>query len=157
MGRRRPRRTLRPPWPCREGKYPFIMQAEGHGAALRPGRVDGPFPEHYEPAETPVDVASLLEAASQPVHEDGPERHGCSGQAGRPALPHRSHDLRGHRAVVRRRRYAQHAGPARSRTAALCGDEPRTGQRRRASRTATRWWWRARGAKWRPSQWLRSA
>ena len=37
-----------------EGKYPFIMLTEGHGQLYGPGRVDGPFPEHYEPAETPV-------------------------------------------------------------------------------------------------------
>ena len=43
-----------PPMALPEGKYPFIMQAEGHGALYGPGRVDGPFPEHYEPAETPV-------------------------------------------------------------------------------------------------------
>lgn len=43
-----------PPMSTPEGKYPFIMQAEGHGALYGPGRVDGPFPEHYEPAETPV-------------------------------------------------------------------------------------------------------
>jgi formate dehydrogenase major subunit len=45
------------PWPpvaMRDGKYPFIMQAEGHGQLYGPGRVDGPFPEHYEPAETPI-------------------------------------------------------------------------------------------------------
>ncbi len=43
-----------PPMAAPEGKYPFIMQSEGHGALYGPGRVDGPFPEHYEPAETPV-------------------------------------------------------------------------------------------------------
>ncbi len=45
------------PWPpmaAEGGKYPFIMQTEGHGQIYGPGRVDGPFPEHYEPAETPV-------------------------------------------------------------------------------------------------------
>ncbi len=45
------------PWPPmaeENGKYPFIMQTEGHGALYGPGRVDGPLPEHYEPAETPV-------------------------------------------------------------------------------------------------------
>ena len=45
------------PWPpmaMPEGKYPFIMLTEGHGQLYGPGRVDGPFPEHYEPAETPV-------------------------------------------------------------------------------------------------------
>ncbi|SPD75876.1 Formate dehydrogenase subunit alpha [uncultured Desulfobacterium sp.] len=45
------------PWPpmaMPDGKYPFIMQTEGHGQLYGPGRVDGPFPEHYEPAETPI-------------------------------------------------------------------------------------------------------
>jgi len=36
------------------GKYPFIMHTEGHAQIFGPGRVDGPFPEHYEPAETPL-------------------------------------------------------------------------------------------------------
>jgi len=43
-----------PPMADPKGKYPFIMQAEGHGQLYGPGRMDGPFPEHYEPAETPV-------------------------------------------------------------------------------------------------------
>jgi formate dehydrogenase major subunit len=37
-------------------KYPFIMLAEGHGHLFGPGRVDGPFPEHYEPMEGPLAV-----------------------------------------------------------------------------------------------------
>jgi formate dehydrogenase major subunit len=43
-----------PPMAEEKGTYPFIMQAEGHGQIFGPGRVDGPFPEHYEPAETPL-------------------------------------------------------------------------------------------------------
>ncbi len=43
-----------PPMAEEKGTYPFIMQAEGHGHLFGPGRVDGPFPEHYEPAETPI-------------------------------------------------------------------------------------------------------
>ena len=39
-----------------KGVYPFIMHTEGHGQLFGPGRVDGPFPEHYEPAETPIMV-----------------------------------------------------------------------------------------------------
>ena len=39
-----------------KGVYPFIMHTEGHGQLFGPGRVDGPFPEHYEPAETPITV-----------------------------------------------------------------------------------------------------
>jgi len=36
-------------------KYPFIMKPEGHGRIFGPGRADGPFPEHYEPLECPVE------------------------------------------------------------------------------------------------------
>ncbi len=36
-------------------KYPFIMKAEGHAHVFGPGLVDGPFPEHYEPWESPVE------------------------------------------------------------------------------------------------------
>ncbi len=34
--------------------YPFIMLPEGVGRLFGMGMVDGPFPEHYEPWETPV-------------------------------------------------------------------------------------------------------
>jgi formate dehydrogenase major subunit len=36
-------------------KYPFIMKPEGHAHIFGPGRADGPFPEHYEPMECPVE------------------------------------------------------------------------------------------------------
>ncbi len=36
------------------GKYPFIMRADGMGALFGPGLADGPFPEHYEPLECPL-------------------------------------------------------------------------------------------------------
>jgi formate dehydrogenase major subunit len=36
-------------------KYPFIMKPEGHARIFGAGRADGPFPEHYEPWESPVD------------------------------------------------------------------------------------------------------
>jgi formate dehydrogenase major subunit len=36
-------------------KHPFIMKPEGHARLFGAGRVDGPFPEHYEPLESPVD------------------------------------------------------------------------------------------------------
>jgi formate dehydrogenase major subunit len=35
-------------------KHPFIMQTHGFGQIFGPGRVDGPFPEHYEPFESPL-------------------------------------------------------------------------------------------------------
>jgi len=35
-------------------RYPFIMIAEGHGRLFAAGLADGPFPEHYEPMESPM-------------------------------------------------------------------------------------------------------
>ena len=34
-------------------KYAFIMKPQGHSHIFGPGRADGPFPEHYEPMESP--------------------------------------------------------------------------------------------------------
>ena len=51
------------PWPPmlhsdgrlnRESRYPFIMKPAGFSHIFGPGRADGPFPEHYEPVESPV-------------------------------------------------------------------------------------------------------
>ena len=46
------------PWPPmadeKNGRLPFIMTTDGAALLFGPGRVDGPFPEHYEPAESPV-------------------------------------------------------------------------------------------------------
>ncbi len=46
------------PWPPmkddKEGKYPFIMLAEGHARLYGLDLKDGPFPEHYEPVESPA-------------------------------------------------------------------------------------------------------
>lgn len=37
------------------GKYPFIMRPDGMGGIFAPGLADGPFPEHYEPLECPIE------------------------------------------------------------------------------------------------------
>lgn len=37
------------------GYYPFIMKTEGHAHIFGPGLADGPFPEQYEPWESPVE------------------------------------------------------------------------------------------------------
>lgn len=37
-----------------KGRYSFIMAPEGHGCLYANTLVDGPFPEHYEPLESPV-------------------------------------------------------------------------------------------------------
>jgi formate dehydrogenase major subunit len=41
--------------PNPNSKYPFIMKTEGYAHIFGPGRPDGPFPEHYEPLECPVE------------------------------------------------------------------------------------------------------
>ncbi len=38
-----------------DAKHAFIMRKHGHGQIFGPGRADGPFPEHYEPLECPVE------------------------------------------------------------------------------------------------------
>jgi formate dehydrogenase major subunit len=43
-----------PPINVEGTRYPFIMKPEGFGYIFGPGRTDGPFPEHYEPVESPV-------------------------------------------------------------------------------------------------------
>ncbi len=37
-----------------DARYPFIMKPEGHGRIFGYGLADGPFPEHYEPVESPI-------------------------------------------------------------------------------------------------------
>ena len=43
-----------PPLAQEGGKLPFIMKSEGVASFFGPGLGDGPFPEHYEPLESPV-------------------------------------------------------------------------------------------------------
>jgi formate dehydrogenase major subunit len=53
-------------------KYPFIMKPEGHAHIFGPGRVDGPFPEHYEPLECPVEknlFSSQLINPTAPIYK----------------------------------------------------------------------------------------
>jgi formate dehydrogenase major subunit len=45
---------MRPDAAPEENVGPFIMTAEGVARLWAPGMTDGPFPEHYEPFETPV-------------------------------------------------------------------------------------------------------
>ena len=39
----------------KDAKYAFIMRKHGHAQIYGPGLADGPFPEHYEPLECPVE------------------------------------------------------------------------------------------------------
>jgi formate dehydrogenase major subunit len=43
-----------PPMHMEGTRYAFIMKPEGHAHIFGPGRTDGPFPEHYEPVESPI-------------------------------------------------------------------------------------------------------
>ena len=38
-----------------KSRYAFIMKPEGHAHIFGPGLADGPFPEHYEPYECPIE------------------------------------------------------------------------------------------------------
>ena len=38
------------------GKYPFIMKPDGVGSIFGPAMADGPFPEHYEALECPLEA-----------------------------------------------------------------------------------------------------
>jgi formate dehydrogenase major subunit len=60
------------PWaPMSEekGTLPFIMNRDGHAQLYGPGLNDGPFPEHYEPAETPLASHPFSKQLSSPVYK----------------------------------------------------------------------------------------
>ena len=52
-----------------KGKYPFIMQKDGLGALFGPGMAEGPFPEHYEPLEGPLEKNPLSSQRMNPAAE----------------------------------------------------------------------------------------
>ena len=56
-----------PPLSTGKGKHPFIMSKHGFGQIYGPGRQDGPFSEHYEPVETPVDKNLFSRQLNSPV------------------------------------------------------------------------------------------
>jgi anaerobic selenocysteine-containing dehydrogenase len=43
-----------PPMSVEGTRYPFIMKPQGFARIFGPGRAEGPFPEHYEPLESPM-------------------------------------------------------------------------------------------------------
>ncbi len=60
------------PWPPMadaKGKLPFIMVKDGLAQFYGPGPADGPFPEHYEPAETPLASHPFSRQLSSPVYK----------------------------------------------------------------------------------------
>jgi len=58
------------------GAYPFIMKPDGVASIFGPGLADGPFPEHYEPLECPIEKNLLSSQRINPVvkiFEGGPD------------------------------------------------------------------------------------
>ena len=58
------------------GAYPFIMKPDGVASILGPGLKDGPFPEHYEPLECPIEKNLMSNQRINPVikiFEGGPD------------------------------------------------------------------------------------
>jgi formate dehydrogenase major subunit len=49
------------------GKLPFIMKPDGVASVFGPGRADGPFPEHYEPLECPLEENSMSSQRINPT------------------------------------------------------------------------------------------
>lgn len=59
-----------------DGAYPFIMKPDGVASIFGPGLADGPFPEHYEPLECPIEKNFLSSQRINPVvkiFEGGPD------------------------------------------------------------------------------------
>jgi formate dehydrogenase major subunit len=52
-----------------KGRHPFIMSKHGFGQLYGTGRMDGPFSEHYEPVETPIDAHPFSKQLSSPVYK----------------------------------------------------------------------------------------
>jgi formate dehydrogenase major subunit len=50
-----------------EGAYPFIMKPDGVASLFGPGLKDGPFPEHYEPLECPIEKNLMSGQRISPV------------------------------------------------------------------------------------------
>ncbi len=60
----------------KDGAYPFIMKPDGVASIFGPGLADGPFPEHYEPLECPIEKNLLSSQRINPVikiFEGGPD------------------------------------------------------------------------------------
>jgi formate dehydrogenase major subunit len=49
------------------GFYPFIMKPDGVASIFGPGLKDGPFPEHYEPLECPIEKNLMSNQRINPV------------------------------------------------------------------------------------------
>jgi formate dehydrogenase major subunit len=50
-----------------DGKLPFIMKPDGVASIFGPGLAEGPFPEHYEALECPVEVNAMSKQRVNPT------------------------------------------------------------------------------------------
>ncbi len=50
-----------------DGKLPFIMKPDGVASMFGPGLAEGPFPEHYEALECPVEVNAMSKQRINPT------------------------------------------------------------------------------------------
>jgi formate dehydrogenase major subunit len=58
------------------GFYPFIMKPDGVASIFGPGLADGPFPEHYEPLECPIEKNLMSDQRINPaikIFKGGPD------------------------------------------------------------------------------------
>jgi formate dehydrogenase major subunit len=53
--------------PNPKSKWAFIMRKHGHAQIFGPGRADGPFPEHYEPLECPIEKNLMSDQRMNPT------------------------------------------------------------------------------------------
>ncbi len=56
-----------PPMGKDAGKYPFIMKNDGVASLYGPGLADGPFPEHYEALECPLEANMMSKQRINPT------------------------------------------------------------------------------------------
>lgn len=56
-----------PPMGIEGGRLPFIMKSDGVASIFGPGLADGPFPEHYEPLECPIEKNPMSSQRINPV------------------------------------------------------------------------------------------
>lgn len=71
----------------KKGKLAFIMTKDGYAQLFGPGRVDGPFPEHYEPAESPIKKHPFSNQLSSPVYKFHTSKFDKFAEAADPKFP----------------------------------------------------------------------
>ena len=117
-----------PPMASGQGTAPLHHADPRLWPALRPGPRRGALPRALRARGDAHQEPPLLQATQQPLLQVRDERRRHPVSSRRPALPHRAHQLLPDRALVRRRRDPEHPAAAGGRTAAVRGDEPRTGR-----------------------------